>query len=64
VRRIPPTSNSFMDRIAKEKQRLELEAARVEPGPARDELMKKLRQLDVATRLNEWLSSPSLQPLE
>lgn len=61
MRRIPSRPGSFIYRIAEEKQRLEAEAARVEPGPARDALMKKLRQLDVAAHLDQWLSSPGLQ---
>jgi hypothetical protein len=27
----------------------------------RDQLLRKADQMDVATRINEWLSSPSLQ---
>jgi hypothetical protein len=53
--------HSFADRIAEEKQRLEDELARAEPGPARDALLKKLRQLDVAAHADEWLSSPGLR---
>jgi hypothetical protein len=53
--------HSFADRIAEEKQRLEGELARAEPGPARDALLKKLRQLDVAAHADEWLTSPGLR---
>jgi hypothetical protein len=59
--RIKPHTTSFNDRLAKQKQRLEAEAAKAAPGPVRDGLLKRLRQLDVAARLNEWLSSPSLR---
>ena len=61
MHRITSKPGSFIDRIAEEKQRLETEAARVESGPARAALMRKLRQLDVAAHLNEWLSSPGLR---
>lgn len=59
--RMTSKPHSFADRIAEEKQRLEAELAKAEPGPARDSLEKKLRQLDVASHLNEWLASPGLQ---
>jgi hypothetical protein len=52
---------SFAERIAEQRRRLEAEIARTEPGPARSDLQKKLRQLDVASHLTEWLSSPGLQ---
>jgi len=61
MHRRPYKTGSFTDRIADEKRRLEAAAAKAVPGRARDELMKKLRQLDVAAHLNEWLSSPGLQ---
>jgi hypothetical protein len=61
MHRIPSTPGSFDIRITEEKKRLEAEAARIKPGPAHNELMKKLRQLDVAAHINEWLSSPGLQ---
>jgi hypothetical protein len=53
--------HSFADRITDEKQRLEAELAKAEPGPARDALLKKLRQLDVAAHADEWLTSPGLR---
>jgi hypothetical protein len=34
---------------------------RVGPGSARNKLLEKLRQLDVAAHIEEWLSSPGLQ---
>jgi hypothetical protein len=56
-----PTTTSFNDRLIMQKQRLEHEAAKAEPGPVRDGLLKRLRQLDVTAHLNEWLSSPGLR---
>jgi len=32
------------------------------PGPARDDLLRRARQADVATHLDEWANSPALQP--
>lgn len=56
-----PALHRFVERLAKEKKRLEALAAAQKPGLARDEILKKLRQLDTAARINEWLTSPGLQ---
>jgi hypothetical protein len=37
-------------------------AAELPPGPDREALLKKARQADTASHLEEWVSSPSLQP--
>jgi hypothetical protein len=54
-------SPTLYERLTEEKKRLESEATRVGPGSVRDKLLEKLRQLDVAAHINEWLSSPGLQ---
>jgi len=56
--------HSFEDRISAEKSRAEEQLAGVSHGPQRDALVKKIRQLDIARHLNEWLMSPGLQPPE
>lgn len=53
--------HAFEDRIAAEKSRLEVQAANLPPGPQKDALLKKIGQLETASRINEWLSSPGLQ---
>ena len=58
-RSIPHT---FEDRIEIEKARLEAQAACLRDGPKKEELLRNIRQLETAARLNEWLSSPGLQP--
>jgi hypothetical protein len=58
-RSIPHT---FEDRIAAEKARLEAQVAKLKPGPQKDGLLKKISQLDTAAHINEWLTSPGLQP--
>ena len=58
-RSIPHT---FKDRIAAEKARLEAQVAKLKPGPQKDGLLKKISQLDTASHINEWLTSPGLQP--
>jgi hypothetical protein len=52
----------FEERIAAEKARLEAQAAHLSHGPERDALRKKIRQLAVAVHMNEWMTSPGLQP--
>jgi hypothetical protein len=36
------------------------EAAKLPYGKERDELLRKARQLETASHVNEWLSSPGL----
>jgi hypothetical protein len=55
-------SQTFEDRIAVEKVRLEAQVANVPHGPTRDDMLKKIRQLETASHVNEWLTSPGLQP--
>lgn len=54
--------HSFEEQIAAEKSRLEAQVASLLPGPQKDALLKKIRQLETASRMNEWLTSPGLQP--
>jgi hypothetical protein len=54
-------SPTLYDRLAEQKKRLESEADRAAPGPARNKLLEKIRQLGVAAQVNEWLSSPGLR---
>lgn len=37
-------------------------AAQLPSGPERDALLKQARQLDTATHMDEWASSPGLRP--
>jgi hypothetical protein len=37
------------------------EAERLPYGPEREALMRKARQLETASHLNEWVTSPGLQ---
>jgi hypothetical protein len=62
MRRRRSVPHTFEDRIAAEKARLEAQAANLEPGPQMDGLLKKISQLETAANINEWLSSPGLQP--
>jgi hypothetical protein len=53
---------SFEHRLEREVERLKKQAQKFKPGAERDDLRHKLRQLDVARHINDWISSPGLQP--
>jgi hypothetical protein len=53
--------HSFEGQIAAEKKRLEEQIAGTPHGPQRDALVKKIRQLETAGHMNEWLVSPGLR---
>ena len=48
--------------VAAEKARLEAQVAKLPHGPQKDGLLQKNSQLDTAAHINEWLTSPGLQP--
>src|SRR5882672_3880839 len=56
------SAHTFEDRIAAEKACLEAQLAKLKPGPQMDGLLKKISQLETAANINEWLTSPGLQP--
>jgi hypothetical protein len=56
------TPHPFDENIAAEKAKCEAQLANLRPGQEMDALRKKLRQLETASRMSEWLSSPELQP--
>ena len=56
------TPHTFEEQIAAEKAWLEAQVARLRPGPQKDELLQKMRQLETASHVNERLSSPELRP--
>jgi hypothetical protein len=51
---------SFEDQAASEKAQLVEQATKLPYGPEKDRLLRKIRQLDTALHLSEWLSSPGL----
>ena len=62
MQRRPSAPHTFEGNIAAERAKLEAELAKIKPGPQMDALHKKIRQLDTAAHISEWLSSPELQP--
>jgi hypothetical protein len=63
-RRRRSVPHTFEENLAAEKAKLEAQVAQLKPGPQMDELLRKIRQLETALHINEWLSSPELQPPE
>jgi hypothetical protein len=61
-RRRRSVPHAFEEILATEKAKLEAQVAKLKPGPQMDELLMKVRQLETALHINEWLSSPELQP--
>jgi hypothetical protein len=59
-RRSPP--HSFEQQLAAEKARLRAQLANAPRGPERDVLVRKISQIETASHITEWLSSPGLQP--
>jgi cell division protein FtsB len=54
--------HSFEEQLSREKARLEAQLANLSGGPERDALTEKIRQIETASYINEWLSSPGLKP--
>ena len=53
--------HTFEENLAAEKAKLEAQVGQLKPGPQSDGLLKKIRQLETASHISEWLSSPGLQ---
>jgi hypothetical protein len=62
-RRFKPTQ-SLEVRLAEEAKRLREEAKLLPPGAQRNEVIRKARQAETASHLNEWLTSSGLRPPE
>jgi hypothetical protein len=55
-------SQTFQELLAEQKACFEKDASKLKPGPERDGLLRRAQQIDTASHINQWLSSPSLQP--
>jgi hypothetical protein len=53
---------SFGERLAREAKACRDLAEKLVPSPERDALLKKAQQADAACQIDQWLSSPGLQP--
>jgi hypothetical protein len=57
-------TQSLEERLSEQAKRLRAEAKLLPPGARRDEMIRKARQAETASHMNEWLSSPGLRPPE
>ena len=57
-------TESFEVRLAEEARRLREEAKLLPPCAKRDEMIRKARQTETASHMNEWLTSPGFRPSE
>ena len=55
---------SLKERLASFAKEAREKASELRPGPERDTLLKKARQADTASHLDEWANSRGLQPPE
>ena len=55
-------TQSFQDRLALFAQDARERAADLPPGAQQDDLLRKARQADTASRLDAWANSTGLQP--
>jgi hypothetical protein len=55
---------SLKERLASFAKEVREKASELRPGPEQDALLKKARQADTASHLDEWANSPGLQPPE
>ena len=54
---------SFKERLAEEALRFKEAAQKLPPGShAQELLLRRARQAETASNVNEWLTSPGLQP--
>jgi hypothetical protein len=55
-------TTSLKDRLASFAQDIRKRASELRPGPERDALLKRARQADTASHIDEWVNSTGLQP--
>ena len=56
------TKPTFEQRLAQEAHLVKERAETLPPGQERELLSRKARQLETASRINDWILSPGLQP--
>ena len=53
---------SLKERLLSFAEEMRERASELPPGPEREDVLKKARQAEIATHLDEWANSPGLQP--
>jgi hypothetical protein len=52
---------TFKERLKEQSAACRAEAEKIPPGTARELLLKRARQAETASQIDEWFSSPGLQ---
>ncbi len=52
---------TLRERLTQEAERLHQQAKLLGPGALREAVLRKARQTETASHINEWLSSPGLR---
>ena len=55
-------TTSLQDRLASFAEELKAKASRLRAGSEQADLLKKVRQADTASEIDEWVNSPGLKP--
>ena len=55
-------TETFQQRLAEEAERFRKAAEEAPPGMARELLLRRARQAEIASHMNDWVRSPGLQP--
>jgi hypothetical protein len=55
-------TTSLKDRLASFAEDLKAKASQLRPGPEQDALLKRARQADTASHIDDWANSSGLQP--
>jgi hypothetical protein len=53
---------SLEEKWHEQAEAFKLEAEKLPFGKEREELLRKARQLETASHINEWITSPGLEP--
>jgi hypothetical protein len=53
---------TLQDRLVEEARQMREQAAKATRPKERERLIRKARQIETAAQINEWVSSPGLQP--
>ena len=64
LRRRFKQTQSLEEPLVEEAKRLREEAKLLPPGALREEMIRKARQAETASHMNEWVTSPGLRPPE
>ena len=61
-RRRTKHAKTFKERLAEEAAKFQEAADKLPPGTARELLLKRVRQAELAADVNDWVTSPGLRP--